>query len=76
MRRGPTQLHQDFRWYIEHGYSTTLKFQPAIGDRPVPDAQHVVLQVLSLVILITTTRAYLLNHREAPVRQRASVRPR
>ena len=68
---GPTPIHRDFSWYTEHGYSATIKVLPTIGDRPVPDAEHIVQQVLSLVVLITATRAYLLTRREARIRQSA-----
>jgi hypothetical protein len=35
-----------------------LKFLPAVGNRPVPDAEHIVQQLLSLAVVITSTAAY------------------
>ena len=52
---GPTPLHRDFSWYYEHGYAETLKVLPPIGDHPVPDLQHIFLQLLSLVVAVTAT---------------------
>lgn len=54
---GPTPLHRSFDWYTEGGYASTLSILPAIGDRPVPDLQHLVLQVLTIVVIVATTRA-------------------
>jgi hypothetical protein len=65
---GPTPIHKDFRWYTEHGYSATMKFLPAINDRPVPDAAHIVQQVLSLAVVVATTWAYVLTRRAARFR--------
>jgi hypothetical protein len=56
---GPTALHRDFEWYAAHGYDPTLQVLPSIAERPVPDAQHLVLQALSLGVVITTTVAVL-----------------
>lgn len=56
---GPTPLHRSFDWYVAGGYEATLTILPVIGDRPVPDLQHLVLQVLSIVVIATTTRAAL-----------------
>jgi hypothetical protein len=67
---GPTPIHKDLSWYTEHGYAATIKFLPTIGDRPVPDAQHVVLQALSLLVVVTTTWAYVLTRREMHRAQR------
>ena len=36
-------------WFFAHTY----KFLPAIEQRPVPDANHVVLQFLIIVVLVT-----------------------
>ena len=66
---GPTPIHKDFSWYTEHGYAATMKFLPAIDDRPVPDAEHIVQQVLSLVVVVATTWAYVLTCREARMRR-------
>jgi hypothetical protein len=41
------------------GYDRTIKFLPSIDNRPIPDAQHLVLQVLSLVVAITAATAVL-----------------
>ena len=56
---GPTLLHRDFRWYYAHGYDGTIKILPGIDNRPIPDAQHLVLQALSLIVAITATMAVL-----------------
>jgi hypothetical protein len=56
---GRTALHRDFGWYCAHGYDRTTKILPSIDDRPIPDAQHLVLQALSLVVAITATIAVL-----------------
>jgi hypothetical protein len=52
---GPTALHRDFSWYYEHGYTETLKILPPIGDHPIPDLQHMCLQLLSLLVAVTAT---------------------
>ena len=52
---GPTPLHRDFSWYDDHGYTETLKVLPPIGDHPIPDLQHMVLQLLSLMVAVTAT---------------------
>ena len=65
---GPTPIHKDFRWYTEHGYSETIKFLPAIADRPVPDAEHIVQQALSVLVVAATTWAYVLTRRERNIR--------
>jgi hypothetical protein len=56
---GPTALHRDFEWYYAHGYDRTIKILPSMDTRPIPDAQHLVLQALSLVVVITATTAVL-----------------
>ena len=56
---GSTALHRDFAWYFAHGYDRTIKILPGVGDRPIPDAQHLVLQGLSLVVAIAATVAVL-----------------
>ena len=56
---GPTPLHSDFRWYIEHGYTETLRILPQRGARPTPDLQHMTLQILSLSAAGLMVRAYL-----------------
>lgn len=68
---GETPLHSSFGWYVEHGYDDTVSILPAIGSRPVPDAQHLVLELLSLVVVVTMTTAFV-KHR----RQRASTASR
>lgn len=40
-------------WYFAHTY----KFLPAIENRPTPDANHVVLQLLLVIVLVTGTFA-------------------
>jgi hypothetical protein len=69
---GPTPIHKDFDWYTGHGYSETIKFLPAIGDRPVPDAEHIVQQALSLLVVVATTRAYVLTRRKRNIRANES----
>lgn len=64
---GPTALHQDFSWYFENGYSETVRFLPSLGQRPTPDAQHVVLELLSVVMAVTMTVAYLKTRRSRNV---------
>jgi hypothetical protein len=54
---GPTPLHRDFSWYYAHGYTETLKVLPPRGDHPIPDLQHLILQLLSLVVVVTATVA-------------------
>jgi hypothetical protein len=45
--------------YVTHGYDRTLKILPSINDRPIPDAQHLVLQALSRVVAIAAAVAVL-----------------
>ncbi len=40
-------------WY----FAKTYKFLPQIGERPTPDACHIVLQILLVAVLITGTIA-------------------
>ena len=54
---GPTPLHQEFGWYWERGYAQTLHILPARALRPVPDVEHIVLQLLSLAAAFYTVRA-------------------
>ncbi|HMF47957.1 MAG TPA: hypothetical protein VK603_04900 [Candidatus Saccharimonadales bacterium] len=56
---GPTPLHRDFSWYYEHGYTETVKVLPPIGNHPVPDLQHMSLQLLSLAVTLTATIAVM-----------------
>lgn len=56
---GPTAFHQDFGWYFENGYMATVRFLPSLGQRPIPDAQHIGLELLSLAVVITMTAAYV-----------------
>ena len=60
---GPTLLHGDVTWYYEHGYTETIKILPPIANHPIPDAQHLVLQFLSLLVVVTATIAYFQTHR-------------
>jgi hypothetical protein len=54
---GPIALHREFGWYVTHGYDRTIKILPSIDDRPIPDAQHLVLQALSLAVAIAASVA-------------------
>jgi hypothetical protein len=58
---GPTSLHRDFSWYYAHGYAETIKVLPPIADHPIPDLQHMVLQLLSLTVAVTATVACYKN---------------
>lgn len=63
---GPTPIHRDFSWHAAHGYDRTLKLLPVVEGRPVPDAQHLVLQLISLVVMRASSRAlWLTMRREA-----------
>ena len=42
------------KWY----FAKTYKFLPQIDHRPTPDAAHVVLQILLLLVIITGVRAW------------------
>ena len=58
----------------EHGYTETIKFLPSIPGRPVPDAEHVVQQLLLLLVVIATTMATLETYRaHTPERQAAAA---
>ncbi len=58
---GPTTLHSNFDWYFSNGYIETTSFLPAsIG--PVPDAQHIVLQTLSVVVVVFAIRLLLVEN--------------
>jgi hypothetical protein len=56
---GPTALHRDFGWYFANGCDRITKILPEIDDRPIPDAQHLVLQTLSLIVAMAATVAML-----------------
>ena len=45
------------RWYFESGHEQTVHLLRTEAGRVVPDAQHQVLQTLSLVAAILVTRA-------------------
>lgn len=60
---GPTALHREFGWYFENGYTETIRFLPSLGARPIPDAQHVVLELLSIVVVVAMTTAFLKTRR-------------
>ncbi len=47
----------DWQARYAESFSRTLKLLPADGTHLAPDAQHLVLQVLTLVTLIATARA-------------------
>ena len=44
------------QWYVDGGYDKTVHLIPTEAGRVVPDAQHNVLQLLSLLAAIMTTR--------------------
>ncbi len=48
-------------------FGRTYKFLPAIDGHPVPDANHVVLQILVLAALIATAAAYFELRRESKI---------
>jgi hypothetical protein len=60
------QLHSWWRPYLFGGYrvgpnwwfARTSKFLPQIGNRPTPDAAHVVLQITLLLVIITGIAAW------------------
>lgn len=54
---GSTFLHRSWEWYTDHGYDETLSFLPANADHPVPDAQHLVLEALTLTMAVLSTVA-------------------
>ena len=56
---GQSILAEDFSWYFVQGYQQTLHWLPLRADRPVPDAQHNLLQLLSMLCLLTTARLTL-----------------
>jgi hypothetical protein len=47
----------EWRALYEQSFSRTLKVLPQIGDRLAPDAQHLTLQILTLLTLIATIMA-------------------
>ena len=48
----------DAEWYADHGYDETTRWLPRIGDNQVViDAQHTVLQSLSLLAAVLSTVA-------------------
>lgn len=53
---GATALHGDFTWYFSNGYADTFTVLPKEAERPTPDAQHMVLQLLSLIVIISLSR--------------------
>ena len=57
---GSTKLHRDFRWYTAGGYNRTLRVLSLKGDRPVPDVQHIVLQLLTILSAVAVT-AHLIH---------------
>ena len=60
---GRTAVHREFDWYVAHGYDRTIRLLPRIADHPTPDAQHLVLQVLSIVVVICATGALVRSRR-------------
>jgi hypothetical protein len=65
--------HDEGRWYVDGGYDGTVHLIPTEAGRVVPDAQHNVLQLLSLTAAIMTTRVAATtrveHHRGADVRR-------
>ena len=54
----------DAEWYADHGYDETTRWLPRIGDNQVViDAQHTVLQSLSLLAAVLSTVAAVLVRR-------------
>lgn len=54
--RGASEGHM--RFYEKH-WARTWRFLPAIGDHPIPNAAHVVLQLLILGSLASTAAALI-----------------
>jgi hypothetical protein len=60
------QIHSWWRPYLFAGYRVgpnwwfahTYKFLPQIGNRPTPDAAHVVLQITLLLVIVTGFAAW------------------
>jgi hypothetical protein len=60
---GSTRLHRDLRWYFAGRYNRTLNVLNQKEDRPVPDVQHLVLQLLTMLsALAVTLRAIGCSH--------------
>jgi hypothetical protein len=70
---GATPLHRDLSWYEAGGYSETLRIPPLINGRPVPDAQHVVLELISLGVVLATTIAVCLVFPRKAVRSSGAL---
>jgi len=43
----------------EKYFGRTYKFLPAIGDHPIPDAAHVLLQLLLIGVIVTAIAAII-----------------
>jgi hypothetical protein len=70
---GATPLHRDLSWYAAGGYTETLRILPLIGDRPAPDAQHLVLELISLGVVLVTTVAVCLVFPRTAVRSSGAL---
>lgn len=55
---GESPAHRSFGWYNEGGYAETVTILPEVSGRPVPDVQHLILELLSMLVVIATTMAY------------------
>jgi hypothetical protein len=60
---GRTFLHDDFSWYWEGGYEDTLHLIPIRQNRPSPDAQHMTLQLMTILSGIFAMIALLQQNR-------------
>ncbi|MCR9277642.1 MAG: hypothetical protein NXH85_06675 [Pseudomonadaceae bacterium] len=67
---GPTPWHSDFSWYFRGGFLDTLHLLPERLDRPVPNAAHLLLQLLTLL------SSYWLIRLTWSVHKRHKVKPR
>jgi hypothetical protein len=56
-------------------FARTHKFLPAIGDRPTPDAAHVVLQSTLVLVIITGIAAWRATGRDANEQRTPSTHP-
>lgn len=64
---GSTPLHRSFDWFFDNGYTETVRVLPFVEGRPIPDGQHLVLQALSLLVVITLTVAFFKSRKSRPV---------
>jgi hypothetical protein len=54
---GPSPVHRDLSWFEDGGYADTLHVLPAVAGRPVPDVQHLILEVVSAGVAMCATVA-------------------